>query len=142
MKNHTNPKFAIAAAAITAFLAAVSFTASADDVKAGGPSTKAPRALVDGPVKSEGASTKSGRVPSINDPDVKTGGVKKQSRSIDDGAVKTAEGTDKPGRTADEGAPKVKTGGVKQQPRSIDDGTVKSGGTSDKPGRALDTAKK
>ena len=89
MKNHTNAKFTLAAAAIAALFAVGSFSASADDVKAGGPSDKPGRALDDGPMKSEGASSKSGRVPAIND-DVKPGGVKKYSRAA-------SGATDKPG---------------------------------------------
>ena len=134
MKNHTNAKFTLIAAAIAALFAVASFSAAADDVKAGGPSNKPSRALDDGPMKSEGASSQSGRVPAIND-EIKPGGVKKYSRAA-------AGATDKPGRTADADSPKVKTGGVKKQPRTIDDGTVKASGTTEKPGRTVDTAKK
>jgi len=54
---------------------------SADDVKAGGASSKPARALDDGAVKSGGAS--------------------KPGRAVDDGAVKSGAATDKPARAVD-----------------------------------------
>src|SRR5258708_32302435 len=64
---------------------------SADDAKAGGPSTKPARALDDGAVKSGGASNK-------------------PARAIDDGSAKSAGPSDKPGRALDAGA--LKPGGA------------------------------
>ena len=72
-------------AAMAVVLAIASLGAWADDVKAGGPSNKAGRAVNDSPAKSEGASNSSGRVPpSINEGDAKHSHPKKQSSSPKD----------------------------------------------------------
>jgi hypothetical protein len=111
LKNHTQTIVALAAAAL---LAAVSLVASADDVKAGGPSNKAPRAVNDSPVKSEGASSKSGRVPSINGGEAKSGGVKRQSSTAKDGPG-TADGRSaEAGPVAEGDSPRVKTSKAKE----------------------------
>lgn len=68
---------------------------SADDVKAGGASSKPGRSLDDGAVKAGGTS-KPGRA--LDDGAVKAGGTSKPGRAVDDGAVKSGSATDKPAR--------------------------------------------
>jgi len=112
LKNHTQTIIGLTAAA--ALLAAVSFNASADEVKAGGPSSKAPRAVNDSPMKSEGASSKSGRVPSINEGDAKSGPVKKQSRPAKDGPATASSHSAEAGPAAEGDSPRVKTSKAKE----------------------------
>jgi hypothetical protein len=100
-------------AAVAVAIAIASFGAWADDVKAGGVSNKAPRAVNDSPAKSEGASNSSGRVPpSINEGDAKRSAPKKQSSSPKDPSAdkRNAEA----GPAAEGDSPRVKTSKAKQ----------------------------
>ena len=111
MKIYGHIGFWIAAVAVV--LAIASAGTWADEVKAGGASSKAGRAVNDSPAKSEGASNNSGRVPPSIEHDAKSGKAKKQPS-----AAKAGPGSSG-GRNAEagpigEGDPRVKTSKAKQ----------------------------
>ena len=101
-------------AAVAVVLAVASFGAWADDVKTGGASNKAGRAVNDSPAKSEGASNNSGRVPPSIEHDAKSGNPKKQASPTKAGPGNTGERNAEAGPVAEGDSPRVKTSKAKQ----------------------------
>lgn len=99
-------------AAVAVVFAVASFGAWADEVKAGGATNKAGRAVNDSPAKSEGASSNSGRVPpSINEGDAK---AKKQKQSSSPKDPNSGKRNAEAGPVAEGDSPRVKTSKAKQ----------------------------
>jgi hypothetical protein len=101
-------------AAVAVVLAVASMGASADDVKAGGASSKQGRAVNDSPAKSEGASNNSGRVPPSIESNAKSGSTKKQSGAVKAGPASTGGRNAEAGPVAEGDSPRVKTSKAKQ----------------------------
>ena len=101
-------------AAVAVVFAVASLSAWADDVKAGGASNKAGRAVNDSPAKSEGASNNSGRVPPSIESDAKNGKAKRPSSAAKAGSGNSGGRNAEAGPVAEGDSPRVKTNKAKQ----------------------------